>query len=173
MNTTFVRFRTAKVLIVLCLVMSVIAPSLTGRRNTIRRQTKRGLAETTIISDTLQRDTVSGDIASQTFRVTCYDKPLRARHECMLIENLDSVRTIESVNIAIRYMEMDSTIIHERSADFTVKVPPLQRRMVKLSSWDVNHSYYYHLNPTFTHRKTIPYRISVSRNRAIMVRTNN
>jgi hypothetical protein len=107
-------------------------------------------------------DTLRGVEAARLITVSGYEKPLRSRHETMLVTNNDSVATVSMVSLDITYYDMQGRTLHRRTASTAVDLPPRTTRLVDLKSWDVNTLFYYHLNvPTRTSTQATPYRVSV------------
>lgn len=89
--------------------------------------------------------------ANDTLRTPCpdsiiiagYDKPLNASAETLLLTNLTR-RPLRNLSITISYSDMNGRQLHERTDTIAVAVPPDETRMIRLSTWDTQRSYYYH-----------------------------
>lgn len=117
-------------------------------------------AETTVA---VAADTLRGDTVAQTIRVSGYEKPLRSRHETMLLTNLDTAMTVTEVSLDITYLDMQGRTLHNRTATAKTTLPPGATRLIDIKSWDVNTLFYYHLNaPTRTAAQGTPYRVTIT-----------
>ena len=72
-----------------------------------------------------------------------YDKPLRTNRETLLITNAGTT-PLEGLSLTISYFDMQGRQLHERTDTLKTRVPPGSTRMIHLSTWDRQHSYYYH-----------------------------
>lgn len=139
------------VLIIIALSGEVISASLTGQRrpdNTIRsgRLRTTGHARDAIFgiqrAPELKFDTVFIP-AREDVQLSGYDKPLRTNRETILVTN-STPRTVGGLSVTIKYMDMQGRQLHERTDTLRADVPPGETRMLRLATWDTQHSYYYH-----------------------------
>lgn len=131
-----------------------------------QRSTRSGLkvAETETVAETaVATDTISGDSAAKMIHVSGYEKPLRSRHETMLLTNSDSTLTVTWIRLDITYIDMQGRTLHRRTAEQAFNLPPRSTRLIDLKSWDVNTLFYYHLNtPVRTSAQGTPYRVTIT-----------
>lgn len=89
-----------------------------------------------------------------------YDKPLRTSRETMLVTNL-SDRGLHSMAITINYVDMQNRQLHTRTDTINADVPAGETRMVKVATWDTQHSYYYHAGQQPRTSYVTPYDVRV------------
>lgn len=107
-------------------------------------------------------DTIKGDAAAASVTVTGYEKPLRAVREAFFISNTDSTRTLTQLTLEITYKTRTGDMLHVRTVTVTPKVPPLERRLVTVRSWDRQNVFYYALGDTpRTRSQATPYIVSI------------
>lgn len=87
-----------------------------------------------------------------------YDKPLRTSRETMLVTN-NAPRETRSLAFTITYLDMDGRQLHERTDTLKASIPAGETRMVKFSTWDTQHSFYYHLGQRPRTARVTPYSI--------------
>ena len=133
-----------------------------------QRSTRQKLStcdDASVAADTMLvlADTLRGDTLAASLKISGYEKPLRSRHETMLLTNADTLRTLTSVAINITYIDMLGRTLHSRTTAANIIVPPRETRMLDIKSWDVNQLFYYHLNPPArTSTQATPYRVTVT-----------
>ena len=81
--------------------------------------------------------------ASDVITLSGYDKPLQSSYEAFLLTNHTSNHA-ERVALTITYYDLSGRQLHERSDTLPVAVPPGETRLMKISTWDTQRSYYYH-----------------------------
>ena len=126
------------------------APVTPQRRidNTLRGNRLRttGKAKDAILgihrAPVLQYDTLRTP-SREEIQVSGYDKPLRTNRETFLVTN-STARHIAGISITITYMDMQGRQLHARTDTLTADIPEGETRMIHLSTWDPQHSYYYH-----------------------------
>lgn len=94
------------------------------------------------------------------FEVTGYDKPLRSRHETMLVTNCGSLDA-DSLYLSIDYTDLQGRQLHRRALWVAGDVPPGETRQISFPSWDVQCSYVYRHSPQ-PRRLHTPYDVTVS-----------
>ncbi len=87
-------------------------------------------------------DTVRS-ISRDDVKLSGYDKPLRTNRETILVTN-STADTLSGLSITIKYSDMQGRQLHERTDTLPAVIPPGETRMLRLSTWDTQHSYYYH-----------------------------
>jgi hypothetical protein len=108
-------------------------------------------------------DTLRDEAAARVIAVSGYEKPLRSRHETMLVTNRDSALTVTSVSLDITYTDMQGRTLHKRTATASLTLPPGTTRLLDIKSWDVNQLFYYHINvPARTSSQATPYRVLIA-----------
>lgn len=95
---------------------------------------------------------------STLIELSGYDKPLRSAYESFLLTNL-TARPLRSMAVTIDYYDMEKRQLHQRCDTLPVAVPPGETRMVKISTWDTQRSYYYHLGRQPRTPRVTPYSI--------------
>lgn len=140
-----------------------------GAQTTTRKRLKpvpRTEAPANTAALTAPADTLRGAQTAAAVTVTGYEKPLRATVETMFVaNNTDSL--IEDITLRIDYYMTGAdgkrNLMHSRSVTQCVQIPPHQRRMVSLRSWDRNHVFYYRKNyPARTNAQATPYDVTVA-----------
>lgn len=132
--------------------------------NTLRG---KKLKTTTRARDAINGIKVSPVISSDTLRnpsrdsiqASGYDKPLRTNRETMLITNATS-RTVTGIGLTITYSDMQHRQLHQRTDTLKTMIPAGETRMLKLSTWDTQQSYYYHLSRPPRTAAVTPYTIT-------------
>lgn len=76
--------------------------------------------------------------------VSGYDKPLRTPRETMLVTN-STGSEIRTLALTVTYLDMQGRQLHRRTDTIPAIIPSGETRMIHLSTWDTQHSYYYHL----------------------------
>ena len=109
-------------------------------------------ATTTARTDTLRQPT-SGQV-----ELSGYDKPLRSAYESFLLTNL-TPRTLRALCVTLDYYDMEGRQLHQRCDTLPVSVPQGETRLVRLSTWDTQRSYYYHLGRRPLTPRVTPYSI--------------
>lgn len=87
-----------------------------------------------------------------------YDKPLRATKETMLVSN-NLTGTITALKLEITYNDLSGRMIHQRGVVCRAIIPPGATRLVKFTSWDSNHTFFYAKGPRPRTSATTPYEI--------------
>jgi hypothetical protein len=150
----------------LCLIaLLFIVPFAFAKQKTTRTNLRvsNENKQTTATASEAVADTVRGDALALMLNVTGYEKPLRSRHETMLLTNRDSTLTISTVSLDIEYSDMQGRTLHRRTVDAAITLPPLSTRLLDVKSWDVNQLFYYHLNvPKRISTQATPYRVSIT-----------
>ena len=151
-----------RLLLPMLLYIIVAAPlSLLGD-NTLRgnrlKASGRNMYPLTAASPQPQPDTLRLPV-SPTITVSGYDKPLRSYRETLLLTN-GTEREVLSIALTIIYIDMQGRQLHQRTDTLTAKIPSGETRMVRMSSWDTQHSYYYHRGQRPRTANVTPYDIS-------------
>jgi hypothetical protein len=147
---------------ILLLMAVVVAMGVCAKQRSTRQKLRAEPLPATVEA-TAAADTLRGDTVANIVRVSGYEKPLRSRHETMMLTNNDSTITVTAVQLEITYLDMQGRALHKRTATAATTLPPGATRLIDLKSWDVNMLFYYHLNaPTRTTSQGTPYRVTVS-----------
>lgn len=94
------------------------------------------------------------------FEVSGYDKPLRSRHETMLVTNCGD-QDVDSLYLTIDYIDLQGRQLHRRGLWVAVDLPTGETRQITFPSWDVQCSYVYRYSPV-PRRLHTPYDVTVS-----------
>lgn len=90
--------------------------------------------------------------------LTGYDKPLRSAYESFLLTNL-TAHQLRSLAVTLDYYDMEGHQLHQRCDTIPIAVPAGETRMIKLSTWDTQRSYYYHQGRKPATPRVTPYSI--------------
>lgn len=90
--------------------------------------------------------------------LTGYDKPLRSAYESFLLTNL-TAHQLRSLAVTLDYYDMEGRQLHQRCDTIPIAVPAGETRMIKLSTWDTQRSYYYHQGRKPATPRVTPYSI--------------
>jgi hypothetical protein len=153
-----------KKLIILASLLIVASNLIIAKQRSTRKNLKQ--SETTVVEPSqpsIYADTICGDTVAKIITISGYEKPLRSRHETMLVTNNDSARTVTTLTLNITYSDMQGRTLHSRTVTSSLTVPPLSTRLLDLKSWDVNTLFYYHVNPPVrTSSQATPYRVTIT-----------
>lgn len=113
--------------------------TLRGKNFKVSRETRHAMhpAPLPISADTLCNP------SSIVFTVSGYDKPLRTSRETFLVTN-DSQKDMKGLAISIIYTDLKGRQLHRRTDTIQADIPAGETRMLKISTWDTQHSFYYH-----------------------------
>lgn len=130
-----------KLLAFLIIVLSVFAA-------TAQRTTRRGLKPISPgrphnTTQTLRLDTICNHNDCASIRLSGYDKPLRSRTASMHATN-QSTDTIYGFVVDANYTDAHSNQLHAEILSIAAVIPPGQTRLVHMTAWDKQQSYYYH-----------------------------
>lgn len=127
--------------VLICVPMVSADNTLRGKRLKVSADARDAasgiIAHEGILCDTLynpSRDSV---------QIAGYDKPLRTYRETLLLTNA-TARDISGLAITVTYIDMQQRQLHARTDTLCSSVPSGETRMIHLSTWDKQHSYYYH-----------------------------
>lgn len=131
----------------LILIMAVMASggalwgdnTLRGKKLKVSRDARTAMHPTPLPQPT---DTLRNP-SPIVFTVSGYDKPLRTSRETFLVTN-DSPRDMKRLALSIVYTDMKGRQLHQRTDTIDADVPAGETRMLKISTWDTQHSFYYH-----------------------------
>lgn len=79
----------------------------------------------------------------EDIQLSGYDKPLRTPRETILVTN-STPRPVSGLSVTITYTDMQGRQLHERTDTLRADIPAGETRMLRLPTWDTQHSYYYH-----------------------------
>lgn len=139
------------------LVIAACVLPLAARR-TDTRPSRRLKTRAELVDGGCRRQHIAAEKGQ--FEVSGYDKPLRSRHETMLVTN-HSERDVDSLYITIDYNDLQGRQLHRRGLWVAGDVPSGETRQVTFPSWDVQCSYVYRYSPT-PRRLHTPYDVAVS-----------
>lgn len=101
------------------------------------KESMRKTPRPAVVFDTLRNPSRDSIAASG------YDKPLRTNRETVLITNSTS-RRVGGVAVTLDYFDMQGRQLHSRTDTLPADIPAGETRMLRMSTWDQQHSYYYH-----------------------------
>ena len=73
-----------------------------------------------------------------------YEKEISSNKETFILTN-PSDFTIIGFNVRIDYLDMQDRMLHSRTISKTCEIPSHEARKFDIGSWDLQHSYFYHL----------------------------
>lgn len=74
-----------------------------------------------------------------------FDKPSSADMESFIVTNRTS-RSLSGFSVEITYLSSDGEMLHRRTVEQPLYIPPGESRKCDVRSFDRNHSFYYHLS---------------------------
>lgn len=131
--------------------------TLRGKRLKASGRTYHTLSATTA-SRTPKADTLWLPVSSEII-VSGYDKPLRSYRETFLLTN-GTKREMLKAAMTIIYRDMQGRQLHQRTDTLDAPIPAGETRMLRMQSWDTQHSYYYHLGQRPRTANVTPYDIT-------------
>lgn len=148
--------------ILFCLSVILVSAVSIMADNTLRGNKLKAMPEalnpamagkiTPIVTDTLREP------ENTVISLSGYDKPLRTSRETFLVTN-NGEKDMLSMAVTIDYMDMEGRQLHQRTDTIDARVPAGETRMLRLSTWDSQHSYYYHLGQKPRTSNVTPYRV--------------
>ena len=150
-------------IITLCVCL---APAMARKQSTISRglrpsstttaaQTNRQAATDTIDATRLHAIALSG-----------YDKPINANRETFFVTN-GTDRTLVGLTITLTYHDMSGRLLHKATHTINCDIPAGETRAASVTTWDRQHSFYYHKG-TAPRRRSTPYSVSHAIDRAVV-----
>jgi len=113
-----------KKLIILASLLIVASNLIIAKQRSTRKNLKQ--SETTVVETSqpsIYADTICGDTVAKIITISGYEKPLRSRHETMLVTNNDSARTVTTLTLNITYSDMQGRTLHSRTVTSSLTVP--------------------------------------------------
>lgn len=104
-------------------------------------------------------DSTSLIFEADSIKFTGYDKPASASKESFHIIN-SSEMDINKVGIRITYLDLKGRMLHSRDEVVTCHIPSGQTRLVTIPTWDVQHTFFYHLGPE-PGKVATPYNVAI------------
>lgn len=92
-------------------------------------------------------------------KLSGYDKPLHTNRETILLSN-DTPDTIRGLALTITYTDMQGRQLHERTDTLRAEIPSGSTRMLNISTWDTQYSYYYNRSRIPRTANVTPYDVS-------------
>ena len=142
-------------LLSLCLLLAIPAAP---RRQSLKLKTGKRVVQR---ASTLEADSVALDSIAPLILFSGYDKPAAGNYETFHVTN-NSPRHINSLTVTFTYTDLDGRMLHRRQEPINVAIPPGETRQVRLKSFDLQHSYYYHRSSPPARRSATPYRVSLT-----------
>lgn len=84
------------------------------------------------------------EIDPASIKFTGYEKEANSSHESIIIVN-DSPLTIKNIATDIVYTDLKGRMIHKRPVYLNIEIPSGESRKIDFKTWDIQHTYYYHL----------------------------
>lgn len=160
--------RDAALVMTALLILSAALPAA-GRKVTTTRPVTAAKAAKIAKAAANEAPAVTVDTIAagdSTLRLAGYDKPLRSRHESLLITSLVD-DTVVGATFTITYLDLQGRTLHERDVTVNALVPPGETRLVDFPSWDRQQAFYYHRGPKPRSAAVTPYDVSI-RMRALL-----
>lgn len=88
-----------------------------------------------------------------------YDKEINSNTESFIIINPTDL-TITGYEVRIDYLDLQDRMLHSRVVSKSCDVPPGETRKEDIKSWDIQHTYYYHLGNE-PKKVATPYKVSL------------
>lgn len=106
-----------------------------------------------------QNDSLSISFEADSIKFSGYDKPVTASKESFHIINTSEI-TIKKVGIRITYFDLKNRMLHLREETVDCYVPAGETRLTAISSWDLQHTFFYYLGPE-PRRVATPYKVVI------------
>lgn len=107
-----------------------------AQRTTRKNLNVKPTADTTIMCDTLT------NTLTDILIISGYDKPLTSHYETFFATNKGST-TITTINIKFNYFDNQNRQLHSATRNISCLIPPGETRLISISSWDKQKSFYY------------------------------
>lgn len=134
----------------------------TGYKLSVEKQSKAEMNSQEISKGSFMvashcRDCNNGYTISQII-FTGYDKPQNSSTESFFIMN-NTDRTLTGINLYIEYFTTDGELLTKRYVKLSCNIPPGERRIAEVESWDKQHSFHY-CNSRHAKGGSTPYTVS-------------
>lgn len=96
---------------------------------------------------------------ADSIKFTGYDKPVTASKESFHIINA-STAPIKKVGIRVTYSDLKDRMLHQREEIVNCNIPAGETRLTAISSWDMQHTFFYYLGPE-PRRVATPYKVLI------------
>lgn len=90
-----------------------------------------------------------------------YDKTVEASCESIFVTNTTG-HNVKSVTFVIDYLDDRGRQLHQRTMTLSCDIPAGQTRRLDFTSWDKQHTYYYHRSRAPKRRQASPYHITLT-----------
>lgn len=96
---------------------------------------------------------------ADSIKFSGYDKPVTASKESFHIINA-STAPIKKVGIRVTYFDLKDRMLHQREEIINCIIPAGETRLTAISSWDMQHTFFYYLGPE-PRRVATPYKVLI------------
>lgn len=127
------------------------------KRGNLNKKRKRIAAHASCLLS--QNDSLSISFEADSIKFSGYDKPVTASKESFHIINTSDI-AIKKVGIRITYFDLKNRMLHLREETVDCHVPAGETRLTAISSWDLQHTFFYYLGPE-PKRVATPYKVVI------------
>lgn len=138
------------------LVLTLSAAIATLAQRTTRKSLRIDPAVTATTVDTATDTIFAPQLAD--ISLSGYDKPLRSNKETFFATNHTAYH-IRSITITIEYFDKSGRQLNKRTISIDADLPAEQTRMLTISSWDVQQSFFYELSTRPRRADATPYSV--------------
>jgi len=147
-------------MLIAVVLAAICSLSLPAKRTNTRPATKPKLKDEYAATTKVTNYFVHLPADSAAFNLAGYDKPLRSRHETLLVTN-NSTLEVDSLLLTIRYTDLRGRELHQRSVWVEANIDPGSTRQCSFKSWDIQMSYVYR-HSVKPRRQHSPYDVTIS-----------
>lgn len=154
-------FRLISALLLIIVGVSFLSP-MEARRTSLKLKApavrKGGVAKVDIPVEAKGDTVIFGhEVSFRNISFSGFDKPAASEKESFLIFNSNPL-PLTGLKIEISYFTTSGELLHRRVVSFHTNVPPQERRLVEVKSFDSQHSYIYR-ESIVSRRSAIPFSV--------------
>ncbi len=141
-----IRTRQIIILIILITMIAAVLPAASKRTGLKLKTTKGGKEPIAKVDMPVEAkgDTIifGHEVSFRSISFSGFDKPAASDKETFLILNHNPL-PLTGLKIQISYFTASGELLHRRLIDVSIDVPPGERRLAEVKSFDTQHSYIY------------------------------
>lgn len=141
---------------IVILALTIAVFNCSAQRTTRKNLKLKEVADTIAVCDTLT------NLLSDIVVISGYDKPLTSHYETFFATNKGNT-TITAINVTFNYFDKQNRQLHSATRNISCMIPPGETRLLSISSWDKQKSFYYHRSAQ-PRRQATPYSVTHSIN---------
>lgn len=95
---------------------------------------------------------------SVTPRFSGFDKSVNSSKESFFVTNPHS-DSLKEFTVEITYRNMEGKMLHKREVTEKITIPSNETRRIDITSWDIQHQFYYHRTMPTPKRTATPFKV--------------